>query len=83
MPTLRLSLWALIGGAGRKTGGAEEDCNFIGRITSAGWTTQCSQRLDHQLRSAHREIYGSRYICSIRWLFLTSMVWEALVPVAV
>ena len=36
------------GGAGRRTGGAEGDYKPIGRTMSAGWTTQCSQGLEHQ-----------------------------------
>jgi len=39
------------GGAGRRTGGAKGDCNSIGRTTSAGRITQCSQGLDHQPRN--------------------------------
>ena len=35
------------GGAGKRTGGADGDCNSIGRTMSAGWTTQCSQGLSH------------------------------------
>jgi hypothetical protein len=31
------------GGASRRTGGAEGNCNPIGRTTPAGQTTQCSQ----------------------------------------
>jgi hypothetical protein len=38
-------------GADRGTGGAEGDCNPIGRTKSACQTTQCSQSLDHQPRS--------------------------------
>jgi hypothetical protein len=32
--------------AGKRTGGVEGDCNPIGRTTSAGQITQCSQRLE-------------------------------------
>jgi hypothetical protein len=39
------------GGAGRRTGGAEGNCNLIGRTISAGWTTEFSQGVDHQPRS--------------------------------
>ena len=35
------------GGAGGRTGGAERDCNPIGRVMSAGRSTQSSQGLDH------------------------------------
>ena len=52
------------GGAGRRTGEAEEDCNQIRRTTEAGLTTQLSQILDHQPRRVPGRIHGSRYICS-------------------
>jgi hypothetical protein len=52
------------GGAGRRTAGAEWDCNPIGRTTSAGQTTQYSEELDHQPRSLLGGIHGSRYIGS-------------------
>ena len=38
------------GGDGKRTKGAEGNCNPMGRTTSAGWTTQCSQGLDHNQR---------------------------------
>ena len=43
------------GGAGRRTGGADRGCNFIGRTTEAGLITQFSLRLDHQPRSVLEE----------------------------
>jgi hypothetical protein len=69
-------------GAVGRSGGAEGGCNPIGK-TSAGGTTQCSQELDHHLRSVQRGIHGSRYICSRGWPCLTSMGGEALGPVEV
>jgi hypothetical protein len=45
----------------------ESECNPIGRTTSAGRTTQCSQRLDHQPYSIQRGVQDTRYICSRRW----------------
>jgi hypothetical protein len=71
------------GGAGRRTGRAKGDCNPIGRITSAGWTTQCSQGLDQQRRSVQGGIHDSRDIGSRAWPCLTSMGGEALGPVEV
>jgi hypothetical protein len=47
-PTIRLSSWALVG---ELTQGLEELGGIetpIGKTTSAGWTTQFSQGLDHQ-----------------------------------
>ena len=38
--------------AGGRTGGAEGDCNPIGRTMLAGWTTQSSQDL-----STNQEVY--------------------------
>jgi len=62
-----------------RTGGAKGDCNPIGRTTSAGWTTQCSQGLNHQPRSVQRGIRGSRYIGSGGLSYLASMGREVLV----
>jgi hypothetical protein len=36
------------GRAGGRTREPEGDYNLIGKTTSAGWTTQCSQRLEHK-----------------------------------
>jgi hypothetical protein len=47
------------GGASRRAGGTEEDCDPIRRTTLAGLTTQFSQSLDHQPRSV-LEVHGSR-----------------------
>jgi hypothetical protein len=77
-PTIRLSESCRV--AGRRTGGAEGDCNPIGRTTSAGQTTQCSQGLDQQPRSVPGGIDGSRYIGSRGWPCLTVMEGEALDP---
>jgi hypothetical protein len=68
------------GGAGRRNGGSEGDCNSIGRTMLAGWT-QCSQELDHQPRSLQGGIHGYRYICSRGWPSLTSMLGEVFGPV--
>jgi len=76
-------LRTLVGTLGERIGGVEGDCNFIGRTVSAGWTTLCSQGLDHQPRSVQGGIYASRYICSRGWPCLTSMGREALGPVEV
>jgi len=65
-----------------RTGGAEGDCNPIGR-TSAGRTTQCSQGLDHQPWSAQEGIDGSRYICNTGWPCLTSVREDTLGSVEV
>jgi hypothetical protein len=45
----------------------------------AGWTAQCSQGLENKARNVH----GSRYIGSIRWLYLTSLGQEDLGPVEI
>ena len=71
------------GGAGRRTGGAEGDCNPIRRSMLAGWTTQCSQGLDHQPRRVHGGTHGSRCICSRGCHCLTSMGGEALGPMEI
>jgi len=71
------------GGAGRRTEGAEGDSNPIGRITSAGQTTQCFQGLDHQPRSVQGGIHDSRFIGSRQWPYLTSVGRETLGPVEV
>jgi hypothetical protein len=66
-------------GAGRRIGGAEWDCNSIGRTMLAGRTTQT--------RSATKEctgkIHGTRYIYNSRWPCLISVGGEDLGPVAV
>jgi hypothetical protein len=66
-------------GPGGRTGGLEGDCNPLGRTMWAGWTTQSSHGLDHQLRSVHGGINGSRYICSRGWTCLTSIGGRLLV----
>ena len=43
-----IELWDPDWGAGRRIGGAEGNCNPIGRTTQAGWNSQCSKRLGHQ-----------------------------------
>jgi len=66
--------------AGRRTRGMEGGggCNPTRRTTRAGWTTQCSQRLDHQSRSVQGRTHGSRYLCSRERLCLTAVQGEAL-----
>jgi hypothetical protein len=49
--------------ARRRTEGPEGDYNNIGRTISTNWTTQSSQRINHQPKRIHGEIHGSRYIC--------------------
>jgi hypothetical protein len=61
--------------------GVEGDCNPIGRTISVNWIAQSSQRLNHQPKSIHGGIHGSRYICSRRFPYLTSMRGEAFGPV--
>jgi hypothetical protein len=53
--------------AGRRTEGVEGDSNPIGRTAEAGLTMQFFQRLDQQLRSVPKGIFGSRHICSRGW----------------
>ena len=67
--------------AGGRTEGAEGGCIPIGRAISTNWTTPCSKRLNHQPKSIHGGIHGSRYICSRGWPYLTWMREEALGPV--
>jgi len=61
-----------------RTEGDEEDCYPIGRTISTKWTTQ---RLNHQPKSTHRGIHGSRYIFSRGWSYLTSVGGKTLGPV--
>jgi hypothetical protein len=69
--------------ARERTEGAEGHCHPTTRIISINWTTQSSQRLNHQPKSIHRGMHGSRYICSRGWPYLTSMGWESLGSVEV
>jgi hypothetical protein len=55
-PTIRLNSRNLVG----KLAEGLEEQRGIGRTTLAGLTTQFSQRLDHQPRSAPNGIFGSR-----------------------
>jgi hypothetical protein len=64
-----------------KTVGAKQDYNPIRRTLSTNQTTQSSQRLNHQPKSIHGGIHGSRYIYSRGWTYLTSMGGKALGPV--
>jgi hypothetical protein len=52
------------GRARGRTEGTEGDYNLIGRTISTNWTTQSSQRINHQPKSIHKGIHGSKYICS-------------------
>ena len=79
-PTIGLNSRNLVGELAERTGDAEGDCNTIGRTTKADLTTQFSQRLDHQPRSAPKEIFGPRYMCSSRWSCQTATGREALGP---
>jgi len=75
------------GGVRERTKGAEEVCNPIGRTTIS--TNQSppppppksSQGLNHQPKSIHGVIHGSRRICSRGWPYLASVRGEALGPV--
>ena len=78
--------WYPNGRARGRNEGAERDCNPIGKkkkTISTNWTTRSSERLNHQPKSVHRGIHGSRYTCSRRWSYLASMGWEALGPMEV
>ena len=66
-----------------RTEGAEGGCNPIGRTISTNWTTPCSKRLNHQPKSIHGGIHGSRYICSRGWPCSALVGGEALGPVQV
>jgi hypothetical protein len=56
--------WDSNGRAKGRTEGAKEDCHPIGRTLSNNWITPSSQALNHQAKSIHGGIHGSRYICS-------------------
>jgi hypothetical protein len=46
---------------------------FVGYFVSTNWTTLNSQGLSHQPKSIHGGSHGSRYICSRRWPYLSSV----------
>jgi hypothetical protein len=52
---------------GKRTEGAEEDCNPIRITVSISWTTQSSQGLNQQPKSILRRSQDSSYICSREW----------------
>ena len=70
--------WEPSGGAGGRNGGAEGDCNPIGRRMLAGQSTHCSQKLDQEPRTVQTGSYGFSCIYSRGWPCLTSMGGEAL-----
>jgi hypothetical protein len=69
------------GRARRRTEGAEGNCNPIGRTISTNGTTRGFPELNHQPKSIHGEIHGSKYIFSRGLLYLTSMRRKVLGPV--
>ena len=79
-PTIGADLRNHNGRARGRTGGAEGDCNPVGRTISANWTTQSFQRLNHQPKSIHGVSHGSTYICSRGRPYLTSIRGKALGP---
>ena len=82
MQTLIANHWTELVDPNGRTEGAEHDCKPIGRTTiSTNWVTQSSQGLNHQPKSIHGGIHGSRYICNRRWPYLASMEGETLGPV--
>jgi hypothetical protein len=70
-PTIRLSSWRLVGGAGIRAGGTEGDCNAIGTKTPAGQNIHFSSELEHHQRSVQGDIYESTYIHTREWPSLT------------
>jgi hypothetical protein len=80
VPTIRLSSQTPVGELEEEV---EGDCNPIGRTMSSGWTTQCSQGIDHQPKRVQGGLQGSRYICGRRWPCLTLMSGEVLDPLEV
>jgi hypothetical protein len=51
------------------------------RAISINGPTQSSQRLNHQPKSIHGGIHGSRYICNGGWPYITSMGRKVFGPV--
>jgi len=66
------------GRARGRTEGAEGDCNPMGRTISTISTAQSSQGPNHQLKSIHGGIHGSRYKYNREWPYLTWMGVETL-----
>ena len=79
---LTASHWAehgdLNGGVRRRTEGAEGIYNPIGRTTISNRSTQNSQGLNYQPKCTYWGIYGSSFVCSRGWPYLTSVGGEAL-----